>query len=144
MTEHTAANMQHDSEFTNAFERVITGLQWFWTNPTVRKYLLVSKLKREHVRTISAFLDDAEHDGGNRTLTPSRVDPLIRAALELANSIENEVKPMIDIEVRRAGPGRGDAAKTQLKLTRSALETNTHALLRDLETLRTAAANHRD
>ena len=144
MTEHTVTKMQHDSEFTDAFEQVIAHLQWFWTNPTVRKYLLVSKLKRDRVRTISAFLDDAAHSGGDQKVAPYQVVPLIRAGLELADSIENEVKPMIDLEIRRAGPGRGSVAKTQLKLTRSTLETNTEALLRDLETLRVAALKQRD
>lgn len=134
---------QVDTELTAAFQRVLKHLRWFWTNPTVRKYLLISKLPRDRVRTISEFLDEADRRGTDQIVEPGRVDPLVPAGYDLVEAVKNEVKPMIELEIRRAGPDRGDYARTQLELTRSTLEINTESLLRDLEALHNAASEYR-
>ena len=129
-----------NSEFSTALSSVIKDLKWYWSNPLVRKYVLVSTLPRNRVRTIEQAItafDDAEGRAGDRL---ESVDELATACLDLAECVRKEIKPILDLEARRAGPDRDTRARTELELTRSTIETNTDTLVEDVRVLQAAAA----
>ncbi len=131
---------QKDTEHQRILSPVIEGLTWFWTNAIVRRYLIASDLSRERMRAIDWFVSGGEENLPHPLDTESAAE-LARTCTELATCVRREVKPMLELERRRAGPDMDSARRAQLDLVLSNLEANADALLDNAAKLRTTASN---
>ena len=123
-------------DFSSALSSVIKDLKWFWSNPLVRKYLFASALPRNRIRVIEQAIAAADTETERDLM--GLIDELAAACLDLAECIEKEVKPILDLEARRAGPARDSRSRTELELTRSTIGANTDTLVRDVRILQAA------
>lgn len=128
-----------NTEQQNEISLAIGVLTWFWNNAIIRRYLIASDLSHERMRTIDWFVGEGEDNLPNPLDTES-VLKLARSCTGLATCAQREVKPMLEIERRRAGPDMDSGRRAQLDLVLTNLEPNVNALLGTARTLRAAVS----
>ncbi len=113
---------------------------WFRANEAVRKLILAASLQSSDLHLLDDLVE--KEDAADQAVGLSDYAVRVaRAAQALAESVEQEVKPALDLEVLRGAPGMTTPSRTQLRLTRSALEDNVGRLRRQAAALEQAVSD---